>query len=152
MIETPQILRTTEQRTAMVAIRIPASEIRSAMGDGLKELHAALGAQGISPSGPWFTHHLRQPSDTFDFEIHLPIESEIKPVGRVVPGHWPEMTVARTVYHGGYEGLGSAWGEFLSQIADQATADDLWEVYSVGPEAGSDASLYRTQLNKPLKD
>ncbi len=61
------------------------------------------------------------------------------------------MTVLRTTYRGGYEGLGSAWGEFLKQTSDHELADDLWEVYCVGPEAGPDTSVYETQLNKPLK-
>ena len=64
------------------------------------------------------------------------------------------MRVVRTVYHGGYEGLGKAWGEFMDWISAQGlkTADDLWESYLVGPESGDDAAAYRTQLNRPLLD
>ncbi len=29
------------------------------MGPGLSELMAAIAAQGLSPTGPWFDHHLQ---------------------------------------------------------------------------------------------
>ena len=148
----PEILTLPAQATATIAIQTPASAIREAMTSGLNELHAALKAQGVAQSGPWFTHHLRAPADTFDFEIHLPIASSVAEAGRVRPGQRPEMKVARTVYSGGYEGLGAAWGQFLADLAAQGTQTtaDLWEVYAVGPEAGPDASVYRTELIKPI--
>ena len=62
------------------------------------------------------------------------------------------MRVVRTVYHGLYEGLGEAWGEFLDWIEKNGleTTEDLWECYLVGPEAGPDSATYRTQLSRPL--
>ena len=60
--------------------------------------------------------------------------------------------MARTVYHGPYEGLGAAWGEFMDWIAanGHTPADDLWEVYSVGPETSPDPAGWRTEFNRPL--
>ncbi|HEX3139871.1 MAG TPA: AraC family transcriptional regulator, partial [Rhizobacter sp.] len=60
--------------------------------------------------------------------------------------------VARTVYHGGYEGLDAAWREFMGWIDHEQLkpAEDLWECYVTGPEAGPDATQYRTELNRPL--
>jgi effector-binding domain-containing protein len=62
------------------------------------------------------------------------------------------MTVARTVYHGDYEGLGEAWSEFLDWIeANGHTATkDLWEVYPVGPDDNPDPAAWRTELSKQL--
>ena len=78
--------------------------------------------------------------------------SPVTPVGRVKSGQMPASTVARTVYQGAYEGLGEAWGEFIQWVEAQGheSAEDLWECYLVGPEAGSDPSLWRTQLNLPI--
>src|SRR5438876_4173783 len=59
MIDTPQIIQTTAELTAMIQLTIPRSEIRSAMGPGISEVIAAAKAQGIGPAGPWFTHHLK---------------------------------------------------------------------------------------------
>jgi effector-binding domain-containing protein len=60
--------------------------------------------------------------------------------------------VACTVYHGGYEGLGPAWGELEAWIAAEGrqTAADLWECYIAGPESSSDPADWRTELNWPL--
>ena len=152
MLESPQILQTTALKAAVVPVTVPRSEIRNVMGPGIGEAVAAAQAQGIGPSGPWFTHHLRMDPKVFDFEICVPTTAEVKPTGRVVPGEWPATTVARTVYVGPYEGLGAAWAEFDAWIEAQGhkAGGELWEVYLAGPESGDDASKYRTQLNRPL--
>ena len=84
----------------------------------------------------------------------VPVAAPIKPSGRVMPGEWPSVKVARTTYHGAYEGLGEAWGEFEEWIKSQGLneAEDLWEVYLVGPESGPDPAKWTTQFNRHLKD
>ena len=59
----------------------------------------------------------------------------------------------RTTYRGGYEGLGPAWGELDAWIRTNGhqPAEDLWEVYAVGPESGPDSTQWRTELNRPLR-
>jgi effector-binding domain-containing protein len=89
------------------------------MGPGYREVMAAVAAQGIAPAGPWFTHHLRMDPAIFDFEIGVPVPAPIAAAGRVETGHLPAAIVARTVYHGGYEGLGAAWAEFDAWITAQ---------------------------------
>lgn len=152
MLEKPQITQTAEQLTAFIHLTIPREEIQHVMGPGLGELMAAINAQGLTPTGPWFTHHLRMDPDVFDFEICMPINSPVAAVGRVKPGKWPAMKVARTIYRGGYEGLGEAWGEFMGWIEAEGLkpAADLWERYVTGPESGDDSANYRTELNRPL--
>jgi effector-binding domain-containing protein len=152
MIDTPRIVTTKAQAVAMVHITVPRSEIQKVMGPGLAEVNAALAAQKIEPAGPWFTHHLRMEPKTFDFEICVPVKKPVTATGRVKPATLAARKVVRTVYHGGYEGLGEAWGELLDWIKKEGheTADDLWEVYAAGPETGKDQSTWRTELNKPL--
>jgi effector-binding domain-containing protein len=88
----------------------------------------------------------------FDFEVGVPVSKPVAPAGRVEPGELPAATVARTVYHGGYEGLGNAWGEFDRWLAAEGhkAAGSLWECYVSGPESGSDPAKWRTELNRPL--
>jgi effector-binding domain-containing protein len=152
MIDTPEIVQTTPQLIAKIHLTIPRAQIREVMGPGIGELMAAVAAQGIGPTGPWLSHHLKMSPDTFDFEIAVPVRAPVTPVGRVVPGELPAARVSRTVYHGGYEGLGDGWGEHMAWIEKNGhtPAPNLWEVYLVGPESGPDASAYRTQLNRPL--
>jgi effector-binding domain-containing protein len=154
MIDTPRITRTDAQSTAVIHLTIPRTEIRNVMGPGIKELMATVSAQGITPAGPWFTHHLHMDPATFDFEIGVPVSAPVAPSGRVNPGQLPATTVAQTVFHGGYEGLSAAWREFDAWIKAQGRtpAGDLLERYVVGPESGPDPSAWRTELTRPLAD
>jgi len=152
VIDTPQITRTADQLTAFLHLIVPRAEIQKVMSPGIGEVMAAVAAQGLTPSGPWFTHHLRRPTDTFDFEIHAPVSAPVTATGRVKPGLWPTMMVARTVYRGAYEGLGAAWGEFLAWVeaSGHSPNPDLWERYLVGPESSPKPADWRTELNQPL--
>ncbi len=150
--DTPEILDLPAFTVARIHITTPASEIRSAMQAGLAELRRALADQGVEPTGPWFTHHLKVPDQTFDFEICLPVSVNVKPQDRVVMSEIRAARTARTTYHGDYGGLGDAWGQFMQWISSQGVtaAPDLWEVYSVGPDASPDPADWQTQLNRPL--
>ncbi len=152
MLDKPQIVQTTARTTAFIHVTVPRAEIQNVMGPGLQELLAAVAAQGSAPAGPWFTHHLRMDPGIFDFEISVPVTIPVSAAGRMQPGQWPAMKMARTNYHGAYEGLGSAWGEFDAWITAEGhtPAADLWEVYSVGPESGPDPASWRTELSRLL--
>ena len=154
MIDEPKILETESQKAAVIHLTIPRSKIQEEMGPSYNELMSTLQEQGITPTGPWFSHHLRMDPAVFDFEIGVPVSADVKPTGRVKQGALPATKVARTTYRGGYEGLGSAWGEFEGWLTKSGytTAPDMWEVYAAGPETGPDSSNYRTELNRPLKD
>jgi effector-binding domain-containing protein len=152
MLDTPRIVETDVQQAAVIHLIVPRAEIRSVMGPRLQELMSAVADQGITPTGPWFTHHLRRPGDTFDFEIGVPVSTSVTPTGRVKPGRLPAATVARAIYHGSYEGLGGAWGELGKWLAANGhrPAEDFWEVYAAGPESNPDPASWRTELNRPL--
>jgi effector-binding domain-containing protein len=152
MLDTPQIIQTTAQHTASIHLTIPRAQIREVMGPGLREVRAALEAQGIPAAGPWLTYHRRMASETFDFEICVPVETPVRTTGRVKPGMIPARRVARTIYHGGYEALGEAWGEFIDWIEAEGhtPAPDLWECYLTDPGASPDPATWQTQLNRPL--
>ncbi len=154
MIDTPQIIRTDRQLMAFLHLMVPREEIREMMGPGIGEVMAAIAAQGLEPAGPWYTHHLKRPDTTFDFKICVPVDMPFAPTGRVKAGEWPAMKVARTIYHGSYDGLGVGWGEFEAWIAGSGhkTAKDLWERYVAGPESGPDSSKWITELNRLLVD
>jgi effector-binding domain-containing protein len=154
MLDAPQIVRTEPRLVAAIHLCVPWSKMREVMGPGLTELHGTIAEQGIAATGPWFNHHLRMPTDTFDFRISLPVAKPVTPKGRVEAHELPVMTIARTVYHGPYDGLGKAWSEFQSWTSANGhrTSNEFWECYVTGPEAGSDPSTFRTELNWPLID
>jgi effector-binding domain-containing protein len=154
MIDTPAIATTAEQPTAVIHLTIPRADIQKAMGPAHQELFATLAAQGIAPAGALFSRHIRMEPGMFDFEVGVPVNAPVKPTGRVAGSRLPAARVARTVYHGGYEGLGAAWGEFESWMtgAGLKPAPELWEIYAAGPESGSDPAGWRTELNRPIAE
>jgi effector-binding domain-containing protein len=153
MIDPPQIAQTAAQPAAVIRLTVPRAEIQHVMGPAYEELMAAVAAQGIAPAGPWFSHHLRMDPSTFDFEVGVPVAAPVAAAGRVTAGQLPAATVARTVFHGGYEGLGPAWGEFDAWIAAEGhtPAPNLWECYVAGSESSPDPATWRTELNRPLR-
>jgi effector-binding domain-containing protein len=152
MIDTPKITQSAAQLTAVIRLTIPRAEIRNVMGPGIGEVMATIAAQGVAPTGPVFSHHFRMAPDIFDFEVGVPVAKPVSPAGRVKPGNLPATKVARTVYHGAYESLGAAWGEFDAWIAanGHTPGPDLWEFYVAGPESNHDPATFRTELNRPL--
>ncbi len=152
MIDAPQITQPAAQLAAVIRLTVPREEIRNVMGPGIGELMTTVAAQGIAPAGPVFSHHLRMDPGVFDFEVGVPVTKPVSPAGCVKPGQLPATMVARTVYHGAYEGLGPAWGEFDAWIAadGHTPGPDLWECYVAGPESNPDPAMWRTELNRPL--
>ena len=154
MLDEPVIIEAEAQPAAVIRLTIPRDEIRNAMGPARGELIAALESQGVAPAGPWFSHHFRMDPATFDFELGVPVARAIQPTGRVRMGELPAGRVIRATYHGPYEKLGEAWGEFSERITEggHKMGPDLWESYVTGPEAHPDPATWATELNRPLAD
>jgi effector-binding domain-containing protein len=154
MLDTPYITQSAEEATAIVRITVPRSEIRKVMQPGLAELMSTIAAQGIAPTGPWFSHHLKIDPEIFDFEISVPVTTPIKPSGRVQASVMPSVRVARAVYRGPYEHLGDGWEQLMSWIEsnEHIPAEDRWERYVIGPDSTADAAAWETELNCPLID
>jgi len=152
MLDAAQIRQTDTQLTAVIRLTIPRAQIRTVMGPGVRELFATLASQGVAPTGPWFSHHLRMDSQLFDFEIGVPVSAPVSAEGRVIPGQLPAAKLARAVYYGTYDGLDAAWGEFNAWIAAQGHAPrpNFWECYLAGPESSPDPAAWRTELNRPI--
>lgn len=153
MLDTPQIVTTQSQPTAVIRLVVPHAQMRETMGSAIAELMGAVAAQGVGPAGPMYSHHSRMDPAVFDFELGVPVSKPFTPVGRVQPGQLPGARVAQTIYRGPYEGLGDAWCEFSAWIAQEGheAAENLWERYVAGPESSADPAQWATELNKPLK-
>ena len=155
MIDTPQIMKTSAQPAAVIHLVIPVAEMMTAFGPAIEELLTILLAEGVEPQGGAFAHHLKNPSDVFDFEVGLFINTPISSAGRVKMSELPAREkVAHTVYRGPYEGLPGAWGEFTEWMDGQGLkqAEDLWEIYAYGPQSNPDPKTWRTELYRPLVD
>lgn len=152
MLDKPQILDTEAQPSAVIRLTIPRQEIQQVMEPAISEVLSTLAAQGIAPAGPVYTYHFRMDPGIFDFDVGIPVKTPVTASGRVKPGELPAARVARTIYHGPYEGLGAAWGEFKAGLAAEGLhqAPNLWESYTTGPETTPDPARWCTELNQPL--
>lgn len=152
MLEPANVIDSPALEAAVIRLTIPRDQIREQMGPAIGEVMSTVGAQGIGPAGPLFSRHLRMDPGVFDFEVGVPVSSSVKRTGRVFPSELPAARVAKTIYRGPYEQLGAAWQEFDEWIKESGltSAGELWEVYLVGPESGSDTTNWRTELSRPL--
>lgn len=84
----------------------------------------------------------------------MPVSSKVKANGRMEPGVWPAMKVVRAIYHGSYEGLPSAWAEFMActESNDVKITEEIWERYLINPDSESDSSKWQTELNRPISE
>jgi effector-binding domain-containing protein len=154
MIDTPQLIQTNEQLTAVIHLTVPRAEISNVMGLAIAEIMSTIAAQGVTITGPCFSYHQKRPTDVFDFEVGFPVSQPITAAGRVKMSKLPAVKVVRTNYQGGYEGLGAAWGEFCQLIEAEGlnVQESLWECYLTDPESNPDPDTWRTELNRPLTE
>ena len=141
MLATPQIIQTNAQAAAVIRLTIPRSEMMTAFGPAVGDLMTTLAAQGVEPVGAVFAHHLKMTPDTFDFELGVKVAAPVKATRpRQVRASFLRQRSRARCISGPYEGLPSAWAEFDKWIKANGheQADDLWEVYSVGPQSTPD--------------
>lgn len=152
MIDAPEIVDVAAQPIAFIHLKVSGEEMRKVMGPGIDELMSTLAAQGVAPAGPWLNYHFKIQGGIFDFQIAVPVKEPVKETGRVKNGSLPAATVARTIYHGPYDGLPTAWPELDGWIVAQGRkpAADLWQTYVTGPGEEPDPARYRTELTRPL--
>jgi effector-binding domain-containing protein len=159
----PQIIKTKARHIAFIHVTVPrevtgdklpanTQPMKDAIHSAFQELFPALRAQNIDVTGPWFAHHRRKPTDTFDFEISLPVSSAVTPTGRIKAGISPILDAVQTVYTGPYEGLPDAWHNFLdwTKENDHNVVEHFYEIYTTGPADSIESSQYQTELICPL--
>ena len=60
--------------------------------------------------------------------------------------------MARTIYHGPFEGLAAAWGELDAWIVAEGhkPGPSLWETYLSDTAANLDSATWQTELTRRL--
>ena len=148
MLDALTIVETQARPAAVIKLKIPKAEIAKVMGPAMQELMALIPSGAITPTGPIFSHHFKTEPASWEFEVGIPVTGTVKGAGRVVAGSLPAKRVIRTIYRGGYEQLGAAWGEFteLVKARSQPTTGEFWEIYLTGPETDPDPKRWTTEL------
>ena len=154
MLTPPEIRDLPAQNTAVVRLTIPRGDMMRRFDPAVREVLAALNAQGIAPAGPVFAHYLKLPGEIFDFELGFPVAQPITAAGNVYPAPQPAQKIIRTVYTGPFEGLSSAWGVFQHHILAKKYryAVNFREAYLTNPDEIADTTEYKTELIRILVD
>lgn len=153
MIAEPSVVHLDEQPTAVIAAVIPVEEVATFFDRVFTVLPAALAEQGVTPTGPAFARYRSMPSTTLDVEAGFPVDRPVEAAGEVTPSSLPGGPVARTVLHGGFDGLATAWQTLAAWVGahgHRPALDGIWEVYVTEPTPDMDPADLRTELNWPL--
>jgi DNA-binding transcriptional MerR regulator len=120
----------------------------------LGELHAALSAQRINPTGPAggifsnaiFSHAHGEAT------VFVPCDAKVRPIGRVASRVVPAIELATLVHKGSPANIDLAYGSLATYVTRHALAIEgpLREYYLVGPQDTSDASAWRTEIGWPI--
>lgn len=149
------LLDTPEVPLAVVEVRdFPLARMPELMDAVFPALFPALGAVGAVPAGPALALHTRMPTDTVDMGVGVPVATPLRvPVelggGRTaVASSLPAGRAAATSHLGPYEGLGEAWGAFLTAVsaAGHTPSTTFFEVYVTEPSPDADPASMRTDL------
>jgi DNA-binding transcriptional MerR regulator len=146
--------KAAEVTAAAISEVVPVKDALSWYLGALGELHAALAAQRISPSGPaggifsnaLFSHARGEAT------VFVPCGDKVRPIGRVSSRIVPAVELATLVHEGPHTNIDLAYGSLATYVTDHALAVDgpLREYYLVGPQDTSDASAWRTEIGWPI--
>jgi DNA-binding transcriptional MerR regulator len=120
----------------------------------LGELHAALSAQRMSPTGPAggiFSNALFSHAHG-EATVFLPCDGRVRAIGRVAPRVVPAVELATIVHKGSHANIDLAYGSLATYVTRHALAVEgpLRECYLVGPQDTSDASAWCTEIGWPI--
>jgi DNA-binding transcriptional MerR regulator len=146
--------RTTQVTAAAISEVLNIKDALSWYLGALGELHAALSAQRITPTGPaggifsnaLFSHARGEAT------VFLPCDSTVRAIGRVAPRVVPAAELATLVHKGSHANIDLAYGSLATYVTRHALAIEgpLREYYLVGPQDTSDASAWRTEIGWPI--
>ena len=120
----------------------------------LGELHATIGAQGLSPSGPPGGIYA---AELFTLEhgqatLFVPCSGQFRPVGRAEPLLVPPAELAIIIHAGPHDSIDRAYGALAAHVTQHAIAVDgpIREYYLSGRHDTPDESAWRTEIGWPI--
>jgi effector-binding domain-containing protein len=150
---TPELTNVTATSTAVIRAVVPMTGIAEFFDRSFTTLADVLAGQNVAITGPAFALYHGQPTDTADLEVGFPTDEPVTPAEGVEAGSLPEGRAARLVHHGGYDQLGSSWGQLARWMSEQGLepAASCWEVYVTQPSPEMDPADLRTELIWPTR-
>jgi effector-binding domain-containing protein len=118
------------------------------------EIVGTLSAQGVVASGPPGGIYANElfTEERGDATLFVPMNGEVRPVGRVAPISVSGAELAVIIHNGSHDDLDRAYGALATYVTEHAVAVDglIREYYLVGPRDTEDESAWRTEVGWPI--
>jgi DNA-binding transcriptional MerR regulator len=141
-------------RAAAITAAIDISDAGPWYQGALGELHATIGAQGLTPGGAPGGIYA---AELFTLEhgratVFVPCSGHIRPVGRAEPLLVPPAELAIIVHDGPHDGIDRAYGALAAHVTQHEIAVDgpIREYYLSGRHDTPDESAWRTEIGWPI--
>ncbi|MUN65016.1 AraC family transcriptional regulator [Kocuria sediminis] len=146
--EEPRVVDVGEQTTAVVAGKVPVTELRAFFDAAFHELGERIGRGELRPTGPALSLYHSEPGAVVELEVGFPVAETVAPAGSVVVGRIPSTRAVTVTHHGDYDGLGSSWERLRAWAQERhlRVGAPLWEVYVTEPHPGDDPRDMVTEL------
>ena len=147
-----ELIDTRETPTAVIRGVVPVTQLADFFDRSFGAVAAFTSKQNVEIIGPAFALYHSAPSDAADLEVGFPTAQRVEPADGVEAGSLPAGRAARLVHHGGYDALGSSWGQLERWMREQGLepAPSFWEVYVTEPSPDMDPADLRTELVWPI--
>ena len=118
------------------------------------EIVATISAQGVvtcGPPGGIYANELFT-EERGDATLFVPMNGEVRPVGRVAPISVSGAELAVIIHNGSHNDLDRAYGALATYVTEHAVAVDglIREYYLVGPQDTDEESAWRTEVGWPI--
>ncbi len=164
MISEPKLSDRAEQPYVAVRTQATMQQLDTAIPQGIGEVSAWLGKQGVAPSGPPFIRYLVIDMEVLlDIEVGWPVASALPGDGRVSGGVLPAGRYASLVYSGIDNGIQANWA-LLKWGAENGLVWDSWttekgdafgarfESFLTNPDEEPDQAKWETEVAIRLAD
>ena len=158
MIAEPKIEERAEQPYVAIRAQATMQELGIVIPQGIGELFAWLGKQGIAPAGAPFVRYLVIDMEALlEIEVGVPVASTLSGDGRILAGVLPAGRYAALIYTGIDNGIQANW-TLLKWGAEQGLAWDTWaaqngdgwgaryESFLTNPDEEPDRAKWETEV------
>jgi effector-binding domain-containing protein len=117
------------QKTLILTMTVPSSQISQKMGEAYGKLFAYLGQKGITPTGaPFAVYKQYDPKGNTTFDAGVPVPSKVEGSGDMVYREYPAMKVLSTLYIGAYAKVEPVYGAMIKYMKDNGlkTSNVAW--------------------------
>lgn len=158
MIAEPKIEERAEQPYVAIRTQATMQALNTVIPQGIGEVFAWLGKQGIRPAGAPFVRYLVIDMEALlEIEVGIPVASTLTGDGRVLAGVLPAGRYAALIYTGIDNGIQANW-TLLKWGEEQGLAWDTWaaqngdgwgaryESFLTNPDEEPDRAKWETEV------